>query len=163
MKDLTLLFLCFTFFLFSCGPGYDFEKKYAFDAENWAQRDTLNFSFPITDTLAIYNLYLEVEHSTAYGYQNLYTKVHTAFPSGERIGELLSLELADKAGTWLGDCGRETCVLRIPIQEGAYFSQAGQYAITVEQYMRVNPTAGIRSIGFLLEDTGKKREGIKGR
>lgn len=143
--------------LFSCGPGYDYEKQYIFEEGKWAQADTLNFSFPITDTLAIYNLYLEVGHSTAYGYQNLYTKVYTAFPSGERIGELLSLELADKAGTWLGDCGRETCVLRIPIQEGAYFSQTGQYAITVEQYMRVNPTAGIRSIGFLLEDTGQQR------
>ncbi|MCB0582832.1 MAG: gliding motility lipoprotein GldH, partial [Phaeodactylibacter sp.] len=143
--------------LFSCGPGYDYEKQYIFEEGKWAQADTLNFSFPITDTLAIYNLYLEVEHSTAYGYQNLYTKVYTAFPSGERIGELLSLELADKAGTWLGDCSGKACALKVPIQEGAYFNQAGQYTITVEQYMRVNPVEGIRSIGFLLEDTGQQR------
>lgn len=159
MKYIAFLFLASTLFLFSCGPGYEYEKHYEFQEENWAQGDTLDFTFTITDTLSIYNLYLEVEHSTGYGYQNLYTQIHTRFPSGERITELLSLELADKAGVWLGNCSSEYCRLKIPIQEGAYFNQAGEYTVTVEQYMRVNPAQGIRSIGFMLEDTGKQRKG----
>ena len=159
MKYSVLFFLAAFFFLASCSPGYDYEKQYELTGGYWAQDDTLDFAFSIEDTLAIYNLYLEVEHSASYGYQNLYTKIYTQFPSGERIEELLSLELADKAGVWLGNCNSESCVLKIPIQEGAYFNQAGEYAVTVKQYMRVNPVEGIRSIGFMLEDTGQKRGG----
>jgi len=159
MKYLASLFLGSILFLSSCSSGYDYEKQYEFQGEYWAQGDTLDFTFTIKDTLAIYNLYLEVKHSTAYDFQNLYTQIHTRFPSGERIKELLSLELADKAGTWLGACSGERCVLKIPIQQGAFFNQAGEYMLTVEQYMRVNPVKGVGSIGFMLEDTGQKREG----
>ena len=143
--------------LASCSGSYDFEKQYELQGEYWAQDDTLNFTFTIEDTLRIYNLYLEVEYNTSYSYQNLYTQIYTQFPSGQRIKELLSLELADKAGVWLGDCGKESCVLRIPIQEGAFFNQQGEHTVTVEQFMRVNPVRGIRSIGFMLEDTGQRR------
>ncbi|MCB0588110.1 MAG: gliding motility lipoprotein GldH [Phaeodactylibacter sp.] len=159
MKNLAFLVPGFILLLSSCGPGYDYEKQYEFQDEKWAQSDTLEFTFAVKDTLTIYNLYLEIEHTTGYGYQNLYTQVYTRFPSGKRIGELLSLELADKAGVWLGNCNSESCVLKIPIQEGAYFNQAGEYAVTVKQYMRMDPVEGIRSIGFMLEDTGQKRGG----
>ena len=159
MKYSVLFFLAAFFFLASCSPGYDYEKQYELTGGYWAQDDTLDFAFSIEDTLAIYNLYLEVEHSASYGYQNLYTKIYTQFPSGERIEELLSLELADKAGVWLGACNSKSCILKIPIQEGAFFNQAGEFAVTVEQYMRVNPVEGILGMGFLLEDTGQKRGG----
>lgn len=157
MKYAALLLFSAILFLSSCGPGYDYEKQYDFEDGNWAYEDTLGFTFTIQDTLSIYNLFLELEHSTGYNYQNLYTQIHTRFPSGKRLTELLSLELADKAGVWLGDCNSEYCTLTIPIQEGAYFNQAGEYTITVEQYMRVDPVEGVRSIGFMLEDTGEKR------
>lgn len=159
MKYPALALLVPALALASCGPAHEYEKKYEFQQASWAQADTLDFTFIIDDTLAIFNLYLEVEHNTAYGYQNLYTQVYTRFPSGERIKELLSLEMADKAGVWLGHCRGERCVLKIPIQQGAYFNQAGEYMVTVEQYMRMNPVEGIRSIGFMLEDTGQRRGG----
>ena len=160
MRYLAYLFFFTTLLLLSsCGTGYEYDRQYTFEEGVWAQEDTLDFTFTIGDTLTIYNLYLEVENSTSYNFQNLYTKVYTQFPSGERIEELLSLELADRAGAWLGNCNSESCALKIPIQEGAYFNQAGAYTVTVEQYMRVNPVEGVRSMGFMLEDTGQQRGG----
>ncbi len=153
-----ILLLFFPFFFTSCGSEYAYDRTYELEGQAWAYEDTLTYTFAILDTLAIYNLYLEVEHSTDYNYQNLYTQIHTTFPSGERLTELLSLELADKSGFWLGDCGSDYCTLRVPIQQGAYFNQAGSYTITVEQYMRVNPVEGVRSIRFFLEDTGELRQ-----
>ncbi|HQU60535.1 MAG TPA: gliding motility lipoprotein GldH [Saprospiraceae bacterium] len=161
MKYPILFFFGIAILFSSCGPNYRFEKVYEMEAEQWPYADTLDFTFNIEDTSAIYNLYLEVGHSTSYGFQNLYTQVYTRFPSGERIKELLSLELAGKGGTWLGDCGKDYCTLRIPIQEGAFFNQAGNYTITLQQYMRVDPVAGVRSIAFKLEDTGQRRGGDK--
>ncbi|MCB9275757.1 MAG: gliding motility lipoprotein GldH [Lewinellaceae bacterium] len=157
MKRPVFLLLSIAILLSSCGPAYEFKQKYDIDAEQWAYADTLDFTFAVKDTAVIYNLYLEVTHSTGFAYQNLYTQIYTRFPSGERIKELLSLELAGKGGIWLGDCGKNYCTLRIPIQEGAFFNQAGEYTITLQQFMRVDPVAGVRSIRFLLEDTGQRR------
>lgn len=149
--------LSFLLLLSACGPNYVYEKSYGIEEEAWRYRDTLDFEFAIEDTSTIYNLWLEIEHSTSFSNQNLYTQIHTKFPSGDRITEQLSLELANKAGQWLGDCSADYCELRIPIQQGAYFDQTGEYQITVEQYMRRNPVEGVRSLAFRLEDTGQRR------
>ena len=143
--------------IWACGEGFDFEKKQTIGNKGWAYSDVLDFDLNIADTTTIYNIYLEIEHATDYSKQNLYTLIHTKFPSGERLKEQVSLELADKRGKWNGNCSSSSCTLRIPIQEGAFFSQAGQYTFSVEQYMRQNPLAGIKSIALMLEDTQQKR------
>lgn len=145
------------FALSACGPDYVYEKRYAIEQQAWAYADTLQFDFEVEDTNTVYNLWLEVDHSTSFSNQNLYTQIHTKFPSGERITELLSLKLANKAGQWVGECNRTSCSLNIPIQQGAYFNQAGNYQITVEQYMRRSPVEGVEAIAFRLEDTGEQR------
>lgn len=140
-----------------CGQGSVYEKTYEIPPPGWTYADTLDFGFDITDTTAIYNLYLDVRHSPEYDYQNLYVRLHTRFPSGQRIGETVSLELADKTGAWLGDCSSRSCLLKIPIQQGAYFNAAGPYLITVEQFMRRDSLPGIQAVAFRLQDSGRKR------
>ncbi|MCR9287719.1 MAG: gliding motility lipoprotein GldH [Bacteroidetes bacterium] len=154
MKNI-LFGICLTsIFLISCGKNYIFEKSVPIQNGEWAYSDTLNFNFEIQDTTKIYNLYLDIDHSTDYGFQNLYINVYTKFPSGERIKEMLSVELAAKGGIWFGDCDVEKCKLEIPIQQNAFFNIAGSYEVTVEQYMRKNPLSGISGVSFKIEDTG---------
>lgn len=143
--------------LSSCGDNYVYEKQYVIQNGAWGYGDTLDFDFEIQDTTSIYNLYLEVAHNKDYSFQNLYTTIHTKFPGGELLDEVLSLELAGKGGNWLGDCGKEACSLKIPIQQNAYFNANGAYKITLKQHMRKNPIEGINSISFLLEKTKSSR------
>lgn len=143
--------------LTACGPNYLYEQDYDIPGGEWTYADPLEFNFEIDDTYSIYNLWLEIEHGTEYNFQNLYTKIHTQFPSGEALEESLSLELADKLGRWYGDCNSNTCTLMIPVQKGAFFDQPGQYQITLEQFMRQDPTRGIRRIGFIVERTEATR------
>ncbi|HMQ48127.1 MAG TPA: gliding motility lipoprotein GldH [Saprospiraceae bacterium] len=150
-------FLALLLCLSACGPDFIYEKKYNLEGAAWKYSDTLRFDFAIEDSARIYNLYLEVTHATDYKFQNIYTRIFTTFPAGQRIEEVLSLELTEKGASWLGKCSSGVCRLRIPIQEGAYFDQEGQYAITLEQYMRNSPVQGIESIRFLLEQTKDKR------
>ncbi len=154
---LALSIFCLAIIMAGCGNNYEYIQKYTIDNNSWNYQDTLNFNFNIIDTNRIYNLYLEVEHESSYAFQNLYTQIHTKFPGGERLDETLSLELANKAGNWLGDCSGSSCALLIPIQENAYFNAAGDYEITLEQYMRENPIKGITSISFYLEKTKNTR------
>jgi|APTNR8051073442_1049403.scaffolds.fasta_scaffold00482_14 gliding motility-associated lipoprotein GldH len=144
--------------LTACGPGYTYKKTYELDPEQgWTYADTLAYDFEVPDSQRIYNLYLRLNHSTAFPYQNLYVRLHTTFPNGQRISEQVSLELGDKAGQWLGDCNSRRCELLIPIQQGAYFNQTGAYRLVVEQYMRADSLPGLEAVSFLLEQTADKR------
>lgn len=145
-------------FLAGCQNGVVFEKQYDLKDAAWTYADTLDFEFEIEDTLKIYNLYLDIAHSTEYGFENLYINIYTQFPTGERIKELVSLELADKGGIWLGDCDAESCELEVPIQENAFFNLPGKYKITLEQYMRKNPLEGIIRMGLKIKDTGQTKQ-----
>ncbi len=158
MKDLFLAFSLFSIFtIFSCGPNYIYDQTFEIAEDGWAYKDTLDFEVEITDTLEIYNLYLDIEHATNFAKQNIYILIYTSFPSGERIKERVAIDFADKMGQWYGDCNTEKCNLRVNIQQGAFFNLLGKHTITIEQYMRINPLPGIKNIRLRIENTGSKR------
>ena len=141
----------------ACGPNYVYEQTLEIPEEGWSYEDRLLATFEIPDTSTIYNLHLLVEHTTAFPYQNFYVQVSTQFPNGEQLTEQVSLELAAQGGIWLGDCSGEVCTLDIPIQEGAYFNQAGTYQLSIQQYSRRNPFPEIKNIRFAIEATEATR------
>ena len=104
----------------------------------WKYEDTKDYTFDIADTSKVYNVYLALNHAEDYAYQNLYLKIHTLFPSGKKLEQQVSFELADKYGKWYGDCG-SNCELLVGLQKGAYFNETGKHTITLEQFMRKDP------------------------
>jgi len=155
---LTALAVSMAFMFWGCGPNNLYEKEYQIPNEAWTYDNQLSYTTTISDTNRIYNLYLDITHSTEYSKQNLYVQFHTQFPSNEKIKERVSFDLADKLGRWKGSCGSTHCDLSIPIQQGAFFNQAGEYTFTVEQYMRLNPLEGVQSVAFRIEETEDKRK-----
>lgn len=152
-----ILPLLFALLLPACKPEIVFEKHYEIPNGEWSYADTLDFKVNIRDTLAIYDLYLKLKHSRDYPFENMYVRIHTGFPDGQRLTEQVSLELAAGTGIWNGDCNRKGCRISIPIQEGAYFDQAGTYTFTLEQFTRRDTLPGVEEITFAIEDTGKSR------
>ena len=149
--------LSLVFLSMACGPDYAYRQTHELDGDAWSYADSLTFEFAVPDTTTIYDLYLEVVHSATYDNQNLYVLIHTNFPDGQRLSEQVSLELSDK-GRWEGDCRGDWCTVSIPIQSDAYFNQTGPHQFVLEQYMRRNPVAGIRSLGLFIQETGDSRE-----
>lgn len=141
----------------ACGPNVIYEKEYEIPGAEWSYADTLDFEVTIDDTLAIYNLFLDLEYSRSFPFENMYVQIHTRFPSGERYSEQVSLEMADEAGLPLGDCDSEGCELTIPLQTSAYFNQAGTYLFTLEQYSRRDPLPGVESLTLRVEETEERR------
>lgn len=145
--------------LAACGPSYVFEETHDIPAYGWTYKDTITYSFEISDTSILYDLTLRMKHTPEFGSQNFYTRIYTGFPSGKRISKVLSLELADKNGLWAGDCGSKSCTLDIPIQTNVYFNQPGIYTLSFEQFMRQDSIQGIQSLGLKLgkaEESGNK-------
>ena len=159
MNFFKLILSVFVIIVFaSCGSNYIFEEDKTIAGGAWTYADSLSFDFNIADTTKVYSLYLELDHSTEYRFQNLYVKVKTKFPNGKEIAQPLSLELANKFGQWLGDCGSENCEIIVPIQEQVYFQQSGDYKIVLEQFMREDPMQGLNKFGLKIEETDLKKE-----
>ena len=153
-----LAFLLLSTVLFSCGPHYLVDETVEISGGSWVYADSVRFEASIPDTTMVYDLWLTLDHSPEFAWQNLYIRIHTLFPDGKRLSAPLSLELANQGGIWQGDCNSKRCRFRIPIQEGAWFRQAGTYAFTFEQFMRESPIAGIQRFRFQIAETGKTRK-----
>ena len=149
---------CTGILLSACSENFFYEKKYTFPGERWTYQDSINFDFTISDTLKIYNLYLEVEHGDAYPYQNLYTMTHTRFPAGQRPAQQLNIDLAEPSGKWQGKKSGGNWIQRVDLQRGAYFSQLGSYTLTLHQYMRSDSLPALKSIRFAIEQTKDQRD-----
>jgi gliding motility-associated lipoprotein GldH len=155
--NILLLIFCTTLSFLGCKEDFYFESNKVITSDQWSYQDSLDFTFSIADTSMVYNLYLDVNHSMEYPFQNIYLQVATQFPSGKRLKERLPIDFADKTGIWYGNCDSEWCNLRVNLQQGAFFNAIGDHTITLEQFMRVNPLPGIRRLSIKLEDTGRKR------
>lgn len=128
-----------------------FEKEIKLKDALWTDMDTLRFDFEVIDTSRTYNLYLDVEHSASFAYQNLYVQIRSYAPEQAVIEEQHSLELQEKNGEWIGSCKRNTCNLRFVLREGLQFASTGDYRIDIGQYSRKDSLSGIQAIGILLE------------
>lgn len=141
----------------ACNDPFVFKSEKDIAGGQWAYRDTLDFSFAMTDTSATYNLYVDFEYVDTFSTQNLYVKLHTLFPDGKRLSKQKSFDLFDVQGKPLGECSGHKCRLHALLQEKAYFNQPGTYTITVEQFTRRDPLPGIFAVGLSVESTGGKR------
>lgn len=148
--------LCIGAMASSCGPRYALQESKDIEGV-WTYADSAVFEMDLTDTSKLYAIAIALQHTTDYAFQNLYLRIHTQFPSGERLSQPISLELAGKAGNWLGKCRGEGCKIVIPIQENAFFNATGTHRFVLEQYMRSDSLPGIRSIGLHIYETGPRK------
>lgn len=135
----------------SCNDHVVYEQLTTIPNDTWTYENAITFNVPITDTNQLYNIYLNIDHTTDYYYQNLYTFIQTTYPSGRTVGNPLTFDLADKLGKWHGNCQKEQCHYTIQLQRAVNFKELGDHKITVQQYMRKDSLEAIGAIGFLLE------------
>jgi gliding motility-associated lipoprotein GldH len=76
---------------------------------------------------------LSMTYGLDFDYQNIYVKIETHYPSGELTEDILSLNLTDGMGIFLGDCNSSKCEIDILLQEKFKFKEKGEYTITIIQ------------------------------
>jgi len=154
MKKLIFFAAITSMSLSACGPDffYQSEKEIA-DGGRWMYRDTVDFAFTVRDTAALYNMFLDVTYADSFPNQNLYLKLYTRFPDGQRISKPYSFDLFNALGDSNGDCSGHRCKLRSVLQQHAFFNQPGEYVITLEQFMRRDSLPGVVAVGLALEKT----------
>ena len=116
----------------------------------WDEAMSLNSNFSIADTSSTYDLFLDIDHSSDYQYENVYLEVTTTFPHKESVSQVLSIDLADKRGQWQGKCRGDQCNLRVVLKEATRFDKAGDYGLSISQHSRESALSGISNVEFLL-------------
>lgn len=135
----------------SCGRSYIIDEEVVFENQTWSYDNVLSFDIPVTDTAQRYNIFLEIEHTTEYDFQNIYMNIYTKYPSGEEQKQPLNVGLAAADGKWKGKCNKEACTALIVLQQRAYFNQLGVHTLKFEQFTRTENLMEIKELSFKVE------------
>ena len=144
---LTAILLALT--ISSCGPNVVYEQEHVLGG-SWAYDDSADFAFDISDPNKEYDLLLTIVHSPDFSYQNFYANITTTFPTGEVFTDPLSIEIANKMGSWLSSCDSKICTLHLLLRDDIKFKDVGEYKISFVQDTRDAQLKGIQSLGLSL-------------
>ncbi|WP_160712159.1 gliding motility lipoprotein GldH [Chitinophaga solisilvae] len=142
-----------------------YEKNLEIPGHDWAYDYKPSFEVNIQpeDTASLYDIYVNVRHTDAYPYSNMWLLVGTTYP-GDSIpkDQRVELPLADISGKWSGT-GTSGIIKhddiiehRVPIQHNAIFNKPGTYKFTFEQNMRQNPLPHVMNVGLRISKAGKR-------
>ena len=109
----------------------------------WTYDNPMEFSFEVSDTTNFNDMILSLNHSSTFSYQNIYVKINTTFPSNEITEDIISLNISDGKGSFLGNCSGKKCQIDLLLQERFRFDQIGQYTISINQNGRDKELEGI--------------------
>ena len=135
----------------SCGRKYVYNEYMKVDEKRWSRYDHKQFEFEITDTLSVYDMYLNIRNTTDYSYSNLFFFISTAMPDGSRFRDTVECILADHEGKWLGRGLGRIKDSRLLFKSGIRFPVSGNYAMEIEQAMREAELTGISDVGISLK------------
>jgi gliding motility-associated lipoprotein GldH len=150
------LFLFVMLLCLSCDKDYAFTQLNTIPDSGWTYQDTLKYEFEVGDTSSLYDLYLEIDYSTSFAYQNVYVNVYTGNNIAAMKKTQLSLDLSNKLGIWKGDCSEENCVYLLPLQKSIFFNQTGTQLFWIEQFSRSENLKGIESIKLVGDKIGDR-------
>lgn len=147
--------------LASCKPPKmdAYEKNLEIPGHEWSYdyKPTFEVKIEPADTAYLYNLYVNVRHTDAYPFSNVWLLVSTQFPGDSAVERRVELPLADVSGKWLGSGLDDIYEHRIPIQERAILNKPGTYRFTFQQNMRQNPLPYMMNAGLRIEKAGLRQ------
>lgn len=137
----------------SCGEKALFDDNIAIKQGVWTPDENALFEVNIQDTTISYKFYINIRHTEAYRFSNLYIFMNTRFPNGNITRDTLECLLATPAGKWLGKGFGELKDNQILLNSALRFPLKGKYTFELEQGMRVKELKDITDIGIRIENS----------
>lgn len=145
------IFIGCIFFLVACDKSRVFDKNLEISNAEWYYDQPKIFTVTIQDTASTYNMFVNVRHTDAYGFNNLLLKVKTIFPDSTIQHDNVNVILAENNGQWTGSCIDNVCFNSILVRTAFTFPEPGTYTFELEQDMRLNPVMEIMDVGVKME------------
>ena len=138
------------------------DKKRVFDeyksvGESWKKDSIISFNFNQTDTINVYNLFVNIRNNDNYQFSNLFLIVAMQQPNGLTKVDTLQYEMTNPDGSLLGEGFSDIKENKLFYKEKLRFQQAGNYKVTVKQAIRKTgkivgeALEGVSDVGFRIE------------
>lgn len=133
-----------------------FEKNVTIPQQEWDRSFQPAIAFNISDTAALYNIYVTLRHTHAYNYNNIWLNVNFTLPGDTARRQRVDILLADNNKGWIGTGMDDIYEVRKLITPQPYrFKNPGQCTFTLEQIMRENPLKHIMNAGIRVEKANR--------
>ena len=146
-----IFIILLSFMVVSCGKAPLFDNNLPIKDSIWKADDNALFEVNVTDTTKNYKFYINIRHTVAYRYSNLYVFMNTRLPNGNITRDTLECMLATPEGKWLGKGFGELKDNQILLNSALRFPLKGKYIFELEQGMRVKELNDISDIGIRIE------------
>ena len=137
-------------FLASCQTIDIYEKTTFFPSHSWKSDVKPSFTFEITDTTSLYNIFLVLRHEDAYNYNNIWVNLVVKGPT-EEVTIRREFILGNNRQGWLGSGMDDIFEHRIPFNDKPAPLHKGRYTFTLQQDMREDPLDHILNAGIRVE------------
>lgn len=148
-----LSIVLFTLAVLSCGTIDVFEKNVSIPGQAWSSSYKPEIVLNITDTMALYNVYVVVRHTDAYRYNNMWVNLGLQVPQDTTYRQRVDLLLATDDKGWLGTGMDDIYEQRVLVNKSGpqRFAHPGEYRFTLENIMREDPLQHVLNVGIRVE------------
>lgn len=153
LKNLIIILVSCLYVLSSCDKIDVFEKNIALPKQAWPSAEKPVISFNVSDTSSLYNIFIVLRHSDAYGFNNIWLNVYTRSPMDSlEKRQQVNLQLANNEKGWLASGMDDIFEHRIRITQVPFrFQKAGEYQFRLQQIMREDPLQHVLNVGLRIE------------
>jgi gliding motility-associated lipoprotein GldH len=134
----------------SCQTIDIYEKTAAFATHNWKSSKKPSFTFEITDTASLYNIFLVLRHEDAYNYNNIWINLTVKSPA-DVVTIRREFLLGNNKQGWLGSGMDDVFEHRITFNDKPAPLHKGKYTFILQQDMREDPLEHIINAGIRVE------------
>jgi gliding motility-associated lipoprotein GldH len=153
-----IVFLLLVTVIISCDEKRVYDHYASFGTEGWGKQNIVSFPFDISDTLEVYDLFIQLRNTNEYEYANLFLITELQFPDGFHVVDTLEYKMTDAYGYWLGTGFTDMKENKLFYKEGFKFPQLGNYEMHIQQAMRkredlkgIEHLKGVSDVGFRIE------------
>ena len=154
MRNVFVAFLVI-FSLGACQQGLVKSEYKATDNGLWDKGNKIEFAFSELDSLAQYNMFINLRNDDTFPYNNLFLITELEAPDGSIEKDTLEYQMANPDGSWLGQGYGSLKENKLWYKENIVFSSSGVYTLKVSHAMRKNGSVngvaqlqGITDVGF---------------
>lgn len=133
----------------ACTSDAVFERYAEVPGEVWSRYHVVELEASIPDS-GLYEVTLCVRHTTDYEMANLWCFVSTRSHAPVQLHDTVNMKIAEPDGRWIGE-GRATRVVEQPINKNPVALPKGTVLFRIEQGMRFEEMAGVKSVGIRVE------------
>ncbi|MBA6156256.1 gliding motility lipoprotein GldH [Tenacibaculum sp. S7007] len=157
-SNIVFVLFAVVFIITSCDSKRTYDEYISLPNSSWSKENTVEFSFPVKDSINKKNLFINLRNNKDYQYSNLFLITEMDFPDGQVIVDTLEYDMADVNGKFLGKGFSDIKENKLFYKENITFPTTGEYTFKVRQAMRKNGNTkgieeleGITHVGFRIE------------